>query len=65
MTGAFVLFDHVDEIGAFNKKSVVDAKAVITLLQKDFPEEIGLLNAIRYSTKNFNDAPDSVQSLFE
>jgi len=65
MTGAFVLFDHVDEIGAFNKKSVVDAKAVIMLLQKDFPEEIGLLNAIRYSTKNFNDAPDSVQSLFE
>jgi len=65
MTGAFVLFDHVDELGAFAKKSIVDAKQTINLLQKDFPQEISLQNSIRYSTKNFSTAPDNVQALFD
>lgn len=65
MVGAIVLFDHVDEIGAFGKKSSVDVKQVVTILKKDWSEETSLLNSIRYSTKNFNDAPDNVQSLFD
>lgn len=65
MTGAFVLFDHVDEVGAFAKKSHVDVKQVVNILKKDWSKETSLINSIRYSTKNFSTAPDNVQALFD
>jgi len=65
MTGAVVIFDHVDSMGAFHKRTPINIKAIIVLLKKEFQNELSLLNAIRYSTNNFRDAPESVQSLFE
>lgn len=65
MTGAVVIYDHVAPQGAFHKRTPINIKGIITLLKKDFQNELSLLNAIRYSTLNFRDAPEGVQSLFE
>jgi hypothetical protein len=55
MTGALVLYDHVDPLGAFHKKSPIHVKQCILLLKKEFPLHEALLNAIRFSTKHFKD----------
>jgi len=65
MTGAIVLFDHVDPIGAFHKKSPIALKQCILLLKREFPKEVGLLNAIHFSTKHFRDADSNIQALFD
>jgi len=65
MTGAIVLFDHVDPLGAFHKKSPIAIRPCVMLLKRDFPKEGGLLNAIHFSTKHFKDAPSSLQELFD
>lgn len=65
LTGAVVLYDHVDPMGVFSKKSPVQVKAAIQLLKKEFPGEQTLLNAIQYSTKTFKDAPSGIQELFK
>jgi len=59
MTGAILLVDHVDEHGAFQKKSTINMKGAISQL-KSFTEAStdGLLNALRYTTKHLND-PDT------
>lgn len=64
MTGAVVIFDHVDHAGAFHRRTPIAIKSVINILKKDFTD-LSLLNAIRYSTKNFREAPEAIQSLFE
>lgn len=65
MTGCIVLFDHVDDLGAFHKKSPINIKGAIILLKKDFPKDLSLQNAIHYSTANFKDAPQNIQDLFD
>lgn len=65
MTGAVVIFDHVDHFGAFHKKTPIAIKKVIEILKKDFSTELSLLNAIRYSTKNFREAPEHIKALFD
>lgn len=65
MTGAIVVFDHVDALGAFSKRGPIAIKQCINVLKKDFPKETSLLNAIRYSTKSFREAPDDIQKLFD
>jgi hypothetical protein len=65
MTAAIVISDHIDVFSVFNKKSPVAVKACILQLKKDFPKEISLQNAIRYSTRHFNEAPPAIQDLFE
>ena len=65
MTGALVCYDHVDPAGVFQKKSPIKVKHVVALLKKDFPQETGLINAIRFSTKHFKDADEKVQALFD
>jgi len=65
MTGAIVLFDHVDGFGAFSKKSPIHIKLCISTLKKDFPQEQGLLSAIQFSSKTFKNAPQAIQDLFE
>lgn len=66
MTGAVVIYDHVEvPAGAFIKRTPINIKAIILLLKKSFQNELSLLNAIRYSTRTFRDAPESVQSLFD
>lgn len=66
MTAAIVIFDHIDIISVFHKKSPINIKACVALLKREeFKRETSLLNAIRYSTAHFNDAPQSVQDLFD
>lgn len=64
MTGAVVIFDHVDHAGAFHRRTPIAIKTIITILKKDFTD-LSLLNAIRYSTKNFREAPEGIQGLFD
>lgn len=65
MTGSIVLYDHVNDIGVFQKKSPIQLKPCVLLLKKELPKQVSLLNAIHYSTKHFREAPQSVQDLFE
>lgn len=64
MTGAVVIFDHVDHAGAFHRRTPIAIKQVINILKKNFTD-LSLLNAIRYSTKNFREAPEGIQGLFD
>jgi hypothetical protein len=65
MTAAIVISDHIDVFSVFNKKSPVAVKACILTLKKEYPKEVSLLNAIRYSTRHFNEAPPAIQDLFD
>jgi len=67
MTGAIVMFDNIDPLGAFSKRSPINVKVCVQLLKREFPPKDfnPLLNAIHYSTKNFNDAPQGTQNLFD
>jgi len=66
MTGAIVLYDHIaPEPGVFGKRSLVQVRNCVMLLKKDFPLQTALINAIRYSTKNFSQAPQALQDLFD
>jgi len=65
MTAAIVISDHIDVFSVFNKKSPVAVRACILTLKKDFPKEVSLLNAIRYSTRHFSEAPPAIQELFD
>lgn len=64
MTGSIILYDHVDTLGAFSKRSPIPLKSCVTLLKKEFPNEEGLLNSIHYTTKHYKDAPRDIQELF-
>jgi len=65
MTGCIVLYDHVEPMGAFRKRSPIQMRACIQLLKREFPKEISLLNALRFSTKHFKDAPANIQDMFD
>jgi len=66
MTGCIVLFDNIDTLGSFHKRSPVNVKLCVQLLKRELGSDCNpLLNAIHFSTKNFNDAPASVQNLFD
>lgn len=67
LTGAIVMYDNVDTVGAFHRRSPIDVKACVTRLKRDFPEKdyTPLLNGIHYSTKNYSSASAATQSLFE
>jgi len=59
MTAAIVLVDHLDDVGAFHKKTQVHIKNAIAAL-KTYSGPSGstdsLLNALRFSTVHLNDA---------
>merc|ERR1712216_549911 len=57
MAGAIVVFDHVDAVGAFHKKSAVKLSACAKVLRG----RPNLINMLRYSTKNFQKASDSTK----
>jgi hypothetical protein len=65
MAGSIVLYDLVHHLGAFHKKAPIALKQCVLLLKKDYPEEVSLVNAIRFSSKNFKDAPESIVALFD
>jgi len=66
MTGAIILFDHIDAQGAFSKKSPINIRASVNLLKTytTSPTD-GLLNAIRFTTVHLNDAqtPNAIKQL--
>jgi len=59
MTGCIILVDHINQLGAFYKKSPINIKGCITVLKNfiDSPTD-GLLNALRFTTIHLND-PDT------
>ncbi|XP_071807453.1 CYFIP-related Rac1 interactor B-like [Asterias amurensis] len=66
MVGLIILYDHVHPVGAFDKKSSIDVKSCIKVLKDQSPNDIdSLMNALRYTTKHFNDesTPAAVRSL--
>lgn len=65
MTASVVVYDHIDVLSVFNKKSPVQVKACIICLKTMYAKDVALLNAIRYSTKHFNEAPQSIQDMFD
>jgi len=67
MTGAIVMFDNIDTLGAFGNRSPINMKLCVTVLKREFTAKDfnPMLNAIHYSTKNFNDAPQGTQNLFD
>ncbi|MFH4983198.1 hypothetical protein AB6A40_009907 [Gnathostoma spinigerum] len=68
MVGAIILYDHIDEAGAFCKDSPIDIRSAVELIksQPHSNEMESLLNALRYTTKHLNDGttPKSIRALF-
>ena len=67
MVAIIILYDHVDPIGAFDKKSDVDAKGCIKVLVTHPLLEESLLQAIKFTTLHFRDetTPKSTRMLIE
>lgn len=65
MTAAIVIFDHIDTLSVFHKKSPIMVKGCVLTLKRDYPQDLSLLNAIRYSTRHFNEAPQGIQDIFD
>jgi len=68
MTGAVILFDHVDVLGAFSKKTPINIRGVINVLKtyQTSPTD-GLLNALRFTTVHLNDAqtPNNIKQMLQ
>jgi len=65
MVGAIVLFDRLGPANAFSKRSSIALRDCILVLNREFPNEKPLANAIQYSTNNFKDAPANIEALFQ
>lgn len=65
MAGAVVLFDHCSIPHAFNRKAAIKTKEIVNTLKKSFAAEVALINAIRFNSKNFADAPPAIEKLFD
>ena len=61
-----ILYDHLDPVGAFNKKSPIDVRSAAKIL-KDSNNCEELMNALKYRTKHLNDAdtPSHTKKMFE
>jgi len=66
MTGAIILYDHVDVQGAFARKSPINIKGAVNVLKSytTSPTD-GLLNAMRFTTVHLHDAqtPNAIKQL--
>lgn len=69
MVGLIILYDHVHKEGAFVKGSKIDVKGCIKVLkeQGDKVKTKSLINALRYTTKHFNDetTPKAIHKMLE
>jgi len=67
MTASIVLVDHIDDLGAFHKKTEVNIKSAIAQLNSFSGQGLTdcLLNALRFSTQHLNDptTPEVVKSM--
>ena len=66
MVASIVLFDHLDENGAFMKDSQINIKNAVKVIEASGGDhKTNLLNALRYNSKHFNDesTPRSVKNI--
>eukprot|EP01105_Mastigella_eilhardi_P028654 TRINITY_DN95_c2_g1_i3.p1 TRINITY_DN95_c2_g1~~TRINITY_DN95_c2_g1_i3.p1 ORF type:complete len:346 (+),score=132.09 TRINITY_DN95_c2_g1_i3:88-1038(+) len=66
MVGALILYDHIADGGAFNKKSPIHVKDCVTVLKAFNEANIdGLMNALRFTTVHLNDqdTPSAIKQL--
>lgn len=66
MVGVIILYDHVDDNGAFAKTTQIDVRGSIKVLKEQPPTVVeGLMNALRYTTRHLNDdsTPKNIKSL--
>ncbi|CAI5440702.1 unnamed protein product [Caenorhabditis angaria] len=67
MTGLVILYDHVDQNGAFVQNSPIDMRDVVRLIKANSAQEKAncLLAGLRFTTKHFNDptTPKSLRQL--
>ncbi|CAJ0955641.1 unnamed protein product, partial [Mesorhabditis belari] len=67
MVGCLILYDHVDEQGAFVRDSPINVKTAVQVIRQHTtqPQTDSLLNSIRYTTKHFNQesTPKSIRQL--
>jgi len=68
MTGAVILFDHIDVVGAFGKRTPINIKGVINVLKayQTSPTD-GLLNALRFTTVHLQDpqTPNHIKQMLQ
>eukprot|EP00511_Aplanochytrium_stocchinoi_P006466 CAMPEP_0204827340 /NCGR_PEP_ID=MMETSP1346-20131115/4819_1 /ASSEMBLY_ACC=CAM_ASM_000771 /TAXON_ID=215587 /ORGANISM="Aplanochytrium stocchinoi, Strain GSBS06" /LENGTH=304 /DNA_ID=CAMNT_0051955715 /DNA_START=189 /DNA_END=1100 /DNA_ORIENTATION=- len=65
MTVCIVLYDSLEPNGAFTKHGRIDIKKCINGLNSwDSEKKTQYLNSLKYSTRTFQKAPNSVQKLF-
>ncbi|XP_065890759.1 CYFIP-related Rac1 interactor B-like [Dysidea avara] len=55
MVGVIILYDHVHPVGAFAKNAPIDIHKSVKVLKDHSQKTDGLLNALRFNTKHFND----------
>jgi len=67
MTVAFVLFDNVSPTGVFGKGSLIDVRTCVGQIKAmSDAENRGILcDALHFSTRSFDKAPDSVKRVIE
>ncbi|KAE9421375.1 hypothetical protein Angca_007268 [Angiostrongylus cantonensis] len=67
MVGCLILYDHIDESGAFVRESPINLRAVVNVVKEQTqpPQTEALLNALRYTSKHFSQAstPKSVRAI--
>ncbi|VDM59321.1 unnamed protein product [Angiostrongylus costaricensis] len=67
MVGCLILYDHIDENGAFVRESPINLRAVVNVVKEQTqpPQTEALLNALRYTSKHFSQAstPKSVRAI--
>jgi len=66
MVASIVLYDHIDERGAFHRKSPINVKQVVKVLKQSPQKSTAetLLNVLRYSTRTLN-GPETPASTLE
>lgn len=67
MTVAFILYDNISPVGVFGKGSLVDVRTCVSQLKviSDDASRGMLCDALRFSTRSFDRAPDPVRRLIE
>lgn len=66
MVASTVLYDHVHPLGVFSKQTPVNVKVIVKCVRDHAgPQTETLLNAIRFSTKHFADAPKGVKAALQ
>lgn len=69
MVGCIILYDLIDSVGAFSKKNPsIDMRACVRALRNHSNAHVeGLINALKYTTKHFNDedTPRAVKQLLQ